>query len=171
MFSSNIHCFKGKNYFFNFNNDAKKHTQDKLIEKNKRYDYGLFLYEKKKIKILFKIQCFSDKFYEIFDINIKFDFVIEDKNINIHDYYIYKYKNKYLLITSENNKNSLYSKIYIITLDKYKIIDFQRPKLYKSVYCITKLAKNSNYIFIILFDEIKEENNKIISNSISNHSK
>jgi len=82
-----------------------------------------------------------------------------------------KYKNKYLLITSENNKNSLYGKIYIITLDKYKIIDFQRPKLYKSVYCITKLAKNSNYIFIILFDEIKEENNKIISNSISNHSK
>ena len=69
-----------------------------------------------------------------------------------------------------NTESSL--RIRVITLDKYKIIDFQRPKLYKSVYCITKLAKNSNYIFIILFDEIKEENNKIIiSNSISNHSK
>ena len=55
LFSSNIHCFKGKNYFFNFNDDAKKHTENKIIEKNKRYNYGLFLYEKNKTKILFKI--------------------------------------------------------------------------------------------------------------------
>ena len=169
-------------YLWEYNseiNQIEKHIiENNIINNDQIFNYGPLMFEEN--KKLFIIQCFSPyfiiEFYNLAEKNDKFSFqkidkVIEFENEDnmplkkINNYCFYK--SRYLLLSSCINKNKSKGGIFIIDLEQFEIIAFQRFPKYTSINCIIP-TKNDNIIIGSSVFNFKKYRNKAIDKNKQN---
>ena len=191
LFSSIEFYYKENTYLLNFYNNfylweynseinqIEKHIiENNVINNDQIFNYGPLMFEEN--KKLFIIQCFSPyfiiEFYNLAEKNDEFSFqkidkVIEFENEDnmplkkINNYCFYK--SRYLLLSSCINKNKSKGGIFIIDLEQFEIIAFQRFPKYTSINCIIP-TKNDNIIIGSSVFNFKKYRNKAIDKNKQN---